>query len=131
MNQRHEAGDPTMTLLSQLARRRPVLSYFVLVYGLSWALWIPLSVMRDASVHGYGALAIGLGSSVPSAVAIALTAFTLGRSGTRELLRQLLVWRTGAHWYLLLLAPTALVVAAITVVAVLRGGPTATLAVPL
>jgi membrane protease YdiL (CAAX protease family) len=37
----------------------------------------------------------------------------------------------GWRWYLLLLAPTALVIGSITLVAITRGGPTAALAMPL
>lgn len=42
-------GGPTTTGLSRLARRHPLTSFFVLAYALSWALWIPMSVMRDAT----------------------------------------------------------------------------------
>jgi uncharacterized protein len=127
---RDPAG-PTTTGLSRLARRHPLASFFVLAYALSWALWIPMSVMRDATPAIYGSLAILIGSSVPSAVAILVTAASLGKGGVRRLLRRLLIWRVGLRWYLLLLLPTALVVISITVVAVLVGGPTATLAVPV
>jgi membrane protease YdiL (CAAX protease family) len=72
-----------------------------------------------------------LGSNIPSAVAIVLTAVGLGKSATRKLLGRLLIWRVGWRWYLVLLAPTVLVVGTITLVAVTRGGPTAALAVPL
>jgi membrane protease YdiL (CAAX protease family) len=72
-----------------------------------------------------------IGSNVPSAVAIVLTAVGFGKSATRKLLGQLLIWRVGWRWYLVLLAPTALVIGTISLVAVTRGGPTAALAVPL
>jgi uncharacterized protein len=124
-------GGPTTTGLSQLARRHPLTLFFILAYALSWALWIPMCVMRDATPASYSTLAAIIGSSVPSAVAILLTAAGLGKGGVRTLLRRLLIWRVGLRWYLLLLAPTALVVTAITVVAALGGGPTATLAVPV
>ena len=123
-------GDRTTTGLSQLVKRRPLTAFFVLAYALAWALWIPLCVMRETAPAPYVTMAIILGSNVPSAVAIVLTAVGLGRGGLRTLLRRLLIWRVG-RWYLLLLGPTALIVAAITVQAVLVGGPTATLAVTL
>jgi membrane protease YdiL (CAAX protease family) len=120
-----------MTGLSQLAKRRPLTTFFVLAYGLSWALWIPLCVFRDAAPGPYVSMALLIGSNVPSAVAILLTAATLGKGGVRALLKRLLIWRVGLRWYLVLLGPTALVLAAITVAAVLVGGPTAILAVPI
>ena len=123
-------GGRTTTGLAQLVKRRPLTVFFVLAYALAWALWIPLCVMRDTAPAPYVTMAIILGSNVPSAVAIVLTAVSLGRRGVRTLLRRLLIWRVG-RWYLLLLGPTALIVAAITVQAVLVGGPTPTLAVSL
>jgi membrane protease YdiL (CAAX protease family) len=120
-----------ITGLSQLVRRHPLAAFFVLSYGLSWALWIPLAVFRDAIAGPYTFLALLIGSSIPSAVAIVLTAIGLGRGATRKLLEQLLIWRVGWGWWLLLLAPTALVVGTIGLVAITRGGPTAALAMPL
>jgi uncharacterized protein len=78
----------------------------------------------------YSSLALLIGSNIPSAVAIVLTLVGFGKGATRRLLGQLLIWRVGWRWYLVL-APTALVVGTITLVAVTRGGPTAALAVPL
>jgi membrane protease YdiL (CAAX protease family) len=117
--------------LSHLVRRHPLVAFFVLTYGLSWALWIPLAIFRDAASGPYSTLALLIGSNIPSAVAIVLTLVGFGKGATRKLLGQLLIWRFGWRWYLVLLAPTALVVGTITLVAVTRGGPTATLAVPL
>ena len=119
-----------ITGLSQLVRRHPLAAFLVLTYGLSWALWIPLAIFRDATSGSYGPVALLIGSNIPSAVAIVLTAVGLGKGATRKLLGQLLIWRVGWRWYLVLLAPTALVVGTITLVAVTRGGPAAALAVP-
>ncbi|HEY9470273.1 MAG TPA: CPBP family intramembrane glutamic endopeptidase [Propionibacteriaceae bacterium] len=105
--------------------------FLVLTYGLTWALWIPLVILRDAASGPYNTIAILLGSNIPSAVAIVLTAVGLGKTATRKLLGRLLIWRVGWRWYLVLLAPTALVIGTITLVAVTRGGPTAALAMPL
>lgn len=132
----HTYGDegsttPVTTGLSQLVRRHPLAAFLVLTYGLSWALWIPLAIFRDAVPGPLVFTALLIGSNIPSAVAIVLTAIGLGRSATRKLLGQLLIWRVGWRWYLVLLAPAALVVGTITLVSLMRGGPTAALAVPL
>jgi membrane protease YdiL (CAAX protease family) len=119
------------TALSELVRRHPLAAFLILTYGLSWALWIPLAIFRDAAVGTYSSLALLIGSNIPSAVAIVLTLVGFGKGATRKLLGQLLIWRVGWRWYLVLLAPTALVVGTITLVAITRGGPTAALAVPL
>jgi uncharacterized protein len=119
------------TALSELVRRHPLAAFLILTDGLSWALWIPLAIFRDAALGTYSSLALLIGSNIPSAVAIVLTLVGFGKGATRKLLGQLLIWRVGWRWYLVLLAPTALVVGTITLVAVTRGGPTAALAVPL
>jgi membrane protease YdiL (CAAX protease family) len=124
-------SSPERTSLSQLVRRHPLAIFLVLSYGLTWALWIPLVILRDAASGPYNTIAILLGSNIPSAVAIVLTAAGLGKTATRKLLGRLLIWRVGWRWYLVLLAPTALVIGTITLVAVTRGGPTAALAMPL
>jgi membrane protease YdiL (CAAX protease family) len=92
---------------------------------------MPLAIFRDATAGPYTTLALLIGSNIPSAVAIALTAIGLGGGATRKLLGRLLIWRVGWRWYLLLLAPTALAIGTITLVAITRGGPTAALAMPL
>ena len=120
-----------ITGLSQFVRRHSLAAFLVLSYGLTWALLMPLAIFRDATAGRYTTLALLIGSNIPSAVAIALTAIGLGRGATRKLLGRLLIWRVGWRWYLLLLAPTALVIGTITLVAITRGGPTAALAMPL
>jgi membrane protease YdiL (CAAX protease family) len=92
---------------------------------------MPLAIFRDATSGPFTSIALLIGSNVPSAVAIVLTAVGFGKGATRKLLGRLLIWRVGWRWYFLLLAPTALVVGTITLVAVTRGGPTAALAVPI
>jgi membrane protease YdiL (CAAX protease family) len=124
-------SSPGRTGLSEVVRRHPLAAFLVLTYGLTWALWIPLDIFRDATSGPYTSIAILIGSNIPSAVAIVLTAVGLGKGATRKLLGQLLIWRFGWRWYLVLLAPTALVIGTITLVAVTRGGPAAALAVPL
>jgi uncharacterized protein len=124
-------NSPGRTGLSQLVRRHPLAAFLVLTYGLTWALWIPLDIFRDAAAGPYTSLALLIGSNIPSAVAIVLTLVGFGWGATRKLLGRLLIWRVGWRWYLVLLAPTALVVGTISLVSVTRGGPTAALAMPL
>jgi CAAX protease family protein len=124
-------SSPGRTGQSQLVRRHPLPAFLVLTYGLTWALWIPLDIFRDAAAGPYTSLALLIGSNIPSAVAIVLTLVGFGWGATRKLLGRLLIWRVGWRWYLILLAPTALVVGTISLVSVTRGGPTAALAMPL
>jgi hypothetical protein len=80
---RNPGGPPTTTGLSRLVRRHPLASFFVLAYAVSWALWIPMVVMRDATPAIYGTFAAIITANVPSAVAILLTAASLGKGGVR------------------------------------------------
>ena len=59
--------------VSSLVRRHPLMTFFSLTYGLSWALWIPLVLLREAP-GPYAFIALLVGSAVPSTVAIVLTA---------------------------------------------------------
>src|SRR3954454_15628033 len=95
-----------ITGVAQLLRRHPLGVFLVLVYGLTWALWIPRAVFPDATSGAYSSLAILIGSNIPSLVAIVLTAIGLGRGATRKLLGRLLIWGVSWRWWLLLLAPT-------------------------
>jgi membrane protease YdiL (CAAX protease family) len=113
--------------LRQLVARHSLLIFFILCYAVAWSLWIPLAIFRDAIPGRMAGLAILVGSNVPSAVAIILTAVIRGKRGTRQLLGRLLMWRVRPWWYLMLLVPTVLILISITVVAVLFNGPTAAL----
>ena len=73
---------PGRTGLSEFVRRHPLAAFLVLTYGLSWALWMPLAIFRDATSGPFTSIALLIGSNVPSAVAIVLTAVALGKGAT-------------------------------------------------
>src|SRR5215217_547739 len=107
-----------------LIRRHPLISFFVLAYALSWIIESPLVFLQD-SISTTQILVIQiLASSIPSVLAIVLTAIVLGRGALRKLLGRLLIWRVNLRWYLLIvLGPTALVLGALTFNTLLLGGP--------
>src|SRR3712207_5544091 len=88
------------------ADKPSLVGFFALAFGLSWTLWFPLVILRDAVPGALGFPLLLLGSLVPSAVAILLTGLAGGKAALRELLGRLLRWRVHPGWYLLLLAPT-------------------------
>jgi len=61
-------------------RRNPVLSFFVLAYGLSWAYWIPLALAGVRTAPGSAATHIP-GLLGPALAAFFITAVTEGRAG--------------------------------------------------
>src|SRR5918994_954176 len=107
--------------LSSLIQRRPLASFFVLAYAMTWLLWTPLVVSGGGSPSGFGSVLALLGSLVPSSVAIALVALLYGKAGVRKLLRRLLIWRVGAGWWLAVVSLSALPLGAIGL-SVLVGG---------
>ncbi len=98
-----------------LARRFPVLAYFLLTFLLSWsiALLIALPSLIHAEIPSrmtgilmFPAMLLG-----PSVSGILLTWLIDGRSGLRNLLERLRKWRIAARWYALLVLPPMLVLA--------------------
>jgi membrane protease YdiL (CAAX protease family) len=93
-------------LVSGLARRWPITTFYLLTLAVSWPM---------------GLLPIG-----PSIAAIAVAALIDGRREVGALLRRVTIWRVGFRWYLVaLLGPIALLAAA-AAVNVLAGAQVAT-----
>ena len=95
-----------MTLIPWL-RRRPLLGYFALTYGISWggilavfgATEFDLTVLRPLDT-GLIFVCMLLG---PSVAGLTMTALLDGCAGLRELRSRLLRWRVAARWYALAL----------------------------
>ena len=104
----------------RLLLRHPVASFFLVTYGVAWLLWAPLVFSRGLPPAAGFLLAL-LGSLVPSAVAVMLTALLHGRRGVRSLLARLVKWRVGLRWYLVVLLVPLLVLLAVGI-SVLLGG---------
>lgn len=106
-------------------KRRSLLAFFVLAFGISWAAWVPLtaaswglSPFRPPSTP-----ATLVGAFGPTLAAIVLTLFGEGVSGLRRLLGRLLIWRVGVRWYTFALLWPAAISLFTTAVYVLFGGP--------
>jgi len=115
--------------LSSLVERRPLTSFFVLAYAISWALWLPLA--GAGSSTGVLLIPLLLGSLVPSAVAIGLIALLHGRAGVRQQFHRLRLWRVGAGWWAAVVLLSTLGVVAVGL-SILLGGeaPDLTVAIP-
>lgn len=101
-------------MAEHLVRRYPLLSFFLLAYGVSWLAWAPYILSAD----GFGVLPFRfpelLGDTQlagimpgaylgPLAAAFTVTALTEGRAGLRRWRSRLLRWRVGLRWYALTL----------------------------
>jgi uncharacterized protein len=94
--------------LIQTLKRHPILTYFVLVFVLTWAFWIPLAL-----IHPFSFVLFLVGNSMPSLLGILLTALFSGKSGLGALFRRLGRVRVPLIWYavVLLLLPVLWLVA--------------------
>src|SRR5918995_4115769 len=103
---------PGPSTLERAVARRPVATFLVMVYAITWIVFLP------AVLHGRGLLALpvdlseGLAFnavvSIATILGVALPAFlvtaaTSGSDGVRDLLSRCLRWRVGVHWYLIVL----------------------------
>lgn len=104
-----------MTGLLAFIRRRPVLSYYLLTFAITWGVLIVVMVTRGlpadkgemAAVLPFAILGSLLG---PSVSGLLMTAILDGRAGLRRLGAGLRSWRARAGWYAVaLLAAPALV----------------------
>ena len=98
--------------LIQTLKRHALLTYFVLVYVLTLACWIPLAISKSTASVPFLVLYI-LANIMPSLIGILLTALFLGKSGLGALFRRLGQVRNPLIWYavVLLLPPVLLFVA--------------------
>ena len=101
-------------------RRHPLVSFFVLAYGLSWAYWIPLALagVRTApgssTTHEPGLLG-------PALAAFIITGLTEGRSGVMAFAKRLvLISRPTSRFLIYSLSPLMFLGLAIVVAIVMR-----------
>jgi hypothetical protein len=87
--------------MTQLIRRHPLVTFFILAFGITWVVWVP----RAAASQGL--LSTDLPSVVgqawtwaPAIAALLAAALTGGRDAVRELGARLVRWRVGWQWYL-------------------------------
>lgn len=96
-----------MNPLLAAVRARPLVTFFVLAYAVTWLLWAPMVIggvpafsgtTHVPSLAALPGIAIGVTGS-----AFAVTAMTQGRAGVRRLLTRLTCWRVEMRWYLVAL----------------------------
>jgi membrane protease YdiL (CAAX protease family) len=105
-----------MTTMKAFIKKHPVLSYFALVFVISWTGFVavvgpdgfPLSWERFERL---GLLLYVVALAGPSVAGILMIVLTEGRAGLREFLSRLLRWRVGASWYAVALLPGVLMAA--------------------
>ncbi len=84
---------------------RALVVFFVLAYALSWSWVIPLAAAHEVARRGAGwptHLPALLG---PAIAAVAVTAWTMGRPGVRDLGARMARWRVPVRWWLAAVSP--------------------------
>ena len=98
---RGQAPAPSNHLV-QLMRQHPLLCYFLLAYGLSWACeLLVFGVLRLPLEWIWPFTLVTLVG--PTMAGFLMTAVTQGRAGIVQLLRRFVLWRVGIRWYLFVL----------------------------
>ena len=90
-----QPGRPAASGPSRVVAARPLLWFFVLAYGLTWAWWLPLALAGQTVTQGDGWPTHFPGLLGPAAAAVLVTAATGGAAGVQELLGRIGRWRIG------------------------------------
>jgi uncharacterized protein len=104
---------------------RPLPTFFLLAFGLSWLVWIPAALASNDRLPHQIPFAVSglLGAFGPTVAALVVTAFVAGSSGVKQLLRRILLWRVPPRWYLFALFWPAFLSLAATFSIRALGGP--------
>ncbi len=111
------------TPITVTAKSRSVVVFFLLAFGISWAVWIPAALGSYGLIPPQFSFAPSplLGAFGPFIAALITTAIFDGRAGFGSLFKRFLVWRVNILWYLFVLLWPALFSLFKTGIAVLMG----------
>ena len=102
-----------MTTIKDFIKRHPVLTYYAVVFVISWGGFLIVvgpSGMSVAEIPPGAILSMVAG---PIVAGILLTGLVYGRAGFREFRSRLFRWRVGARWYAVALLTAPFLVAAV------------------
>ncbi len=111
-----------MTAIKPFVKSHPLLSYFALVFAISWGgvliVAAPSGIPAPNKGQYEALLPIAILAMVagPSVSGILLTGLAYGKAGLSEFLSRLLRWRAGARWYAVALLAAPLAFAAVYLV---------------
>ena len=96
--------------MARSIRRYPLVTFFILAFGLTWVVWVPRAAGAPLGVVGQA------WTWAPAIAALLAAALTGGREALGDLGSRLVRWRVGWQWYVVVIlgpAVFSLVVAAI------------------
>jgi len=103
-------------------RSRPLAAFFVLVFAITWAVWVPRAAGVPVGVVGQ------LWTWVPAAAALITAALAGGRGALGDLGARLVRWRVGWRWYAVIILGPAIFSLVVAALYALLGGDFATAA---
>jgi uncharacterized protein len=110
--------------MAQLIRRYPLVTFFILAFGLTWVVWVPRAAGAPLDTVGQA------WTWAPAIAALLAAGFTGGRTAVSELGARLVRWRVGWQWYLVVILGPAVFSLVVAGVYVLLGGSWADAAPP-
>lgn len=121
MTQHDIDGAPQSSDSESRLARHPLVSYFVIAFGLAWLIEVPIALsvtgILPFSLPPVAILAgIIAATLAPAAAAIMITGLTEGKAAVARLLRRYLQWRVGVRWYLFVLVGIPIIIILATIV---------------
>src|SRR5215212_4538201 len=110
--------------MAQLMKRHPLVTFFLLVFILTWVVWVPRASGAPLGVLGQA------WTWIPAIAALLAAALTGGRGALRELGSRLVRWRVGWQWYVVVILGPAVFSLAVAGIYTLFGGSWADAAPP-
>jgi membrane protease YdiL (CAAX protease family) len=110
--------------MAQLMKRHPLVTFFLLVFILTWVVWVPRASGAPLGVLGQA------WTWIPAIAALLAAALTGGRGALRELGSRLVRWRVGWQWYVVVILGPAVFSLAVAGIYTLFGGSWAEAAPP-
>jgi len=105
-------------------RRHPLVFFFLLVFIITWVVWVPRASGAPLGVVGQA------WTWAPAIAALLAAALTGGRDALRKLGSRLVRWRVGWQWYLVVILGPAAFSLAVAGIYALFGGSWAEAAPP-
>ena len=103
-------------MVARSIRSRPLAAFFVLAFGITWAVWVPRAAGLPVGAVGQ------LWTWIPAVAALLAAALTGGRAAVGELGARLVRWRVGWRWYaVVVLGPVVFSLAVAAAYAMLGG----------
>jgi uncharacterized protein len=102
--------------MTQLIRRHPLTTFFLLAFGITWIVWVPRAAGASLGVVGQ------VWTWAPAIAALLAAALTGGRDAVRELGARLVRWRVSWQWYLVVILGPAVFSLVVAGLYVLLGG---------